>query len=464
MVSEQHRTLALLCALFAVGSVEGFTVKVVNRSLNSKPLLEFPDTSWSQNTLNPSWLPLPDGTGGGIFFRTIGANGTTGYNSIGFVKASTADGLSYPRVTLDNVLRDGPPGTMNEGADPRATARVSTGEYFVTYQVGDKKYPGRHTFISRTKTPLDPHSWHRMERPMFSNFKKQDGKTPFVRSTVLSHCVTSDQWSIGKPDTPGVIKHKATGQCLSFQSVPDPSLTLGLEPCDTSTRFVFLSTTSQLAVANLSWPAGHCLDVDHGQGPKVTLYQCHRVGDKDIKNQGWIIQGSTLRSKSASGDQCLDIQVSNINDCGTVLWFPYDDDESRHAIAPSRAFALATFGELRGGNISLVSSKDLVEWRMEATILETRADAWDNATLSSGPPPFRLSDGNWLLLYNIDNLWPVDAPKPLPYFGRCALGWAILDGKNITNVIARADEPLVYAQLPWEKDGFTNMVVYTTGL
>ena len=78
--------------------------------------------------------------------------------------------------------------------------------------------------------------------------------------------------------------------------------------------------------------------------------------------------------------------------------------------------------------------------------------------------PAQLGDGNWLLLYDIDNLWPVDKPKLLPSWGRCALGWAILDGKNLTNVLARAAEPLVHAELPWEKTGATDEVVYSEGI
>lgn len=102
-------------------------------------------------------------------------------------------------------------------------------------------------------------------------------------------------------------------------------------------------------------------------------------------------------------------------------------------------------------------------WHDRGVFMYTRSGHWDNATLSSGPPPMRLSDGNWLLLYNVDNLWPVHNPKPFPSFGRCALGWAILDQHNVTNVLARAEEPLVHAQLPWELHGTTNLVVYTDG-
>tara|TARA_B110000211_G_C13525613_1_gene312796 strand:- start:222 stop:446 length:225 start_codon:yes stop_codon:yes gene_type:complete len=44
------------------------------------------------------------------------------------------------------------------------------------------------------------------------------------------------------------------------------------------------------------------------------------------------------------------------------------------------------------------------------------------------------------------------------------MGWAIVDKTNFTNILARAEEPLVYAQLPWELNGFTDKVVYVTGV
>ena len=97
-------------------------------------------------------------------------------------------------------------------------------------------------------------------------------------------------------------------------------------------------------------------------------------------------------------------------------------------------------------------------------VCSTRPGNWDNATLSAGPAPVRLRDGNWLLLYNVDQLWPVSDPAPLPWFGRCALGWAILSGKNKTKVLARAKEPLVYASQPWDLAGFTAKVVYSGGV
>ena len=75
----------------------------------------------------------------------------------------------------------------------------------------------------------------------------------------------------------------------------------------------------------------------------------------------------------------------------------------------------------------------------------------------------KLSDGNWFLIYNVDNKWPVVDPKPLPKYGRCALGWAVLDKDDPTRVLARSDAPLLYAELPWETSSSIKSV-YTDGI
>ena len=121
-------------------------------------------------------------------------------------------------------------------------------------------------------------------------------------------------------------------------------------------------------------------------------------------NQQWSVRGKKIISQSAPG-QCATLGVSTPQDCGTSLWFAGDSADGK--TAGEKVYAVATFGELRGGNLSLVSSRDLVRWQDEGVILATRSGHWDNATLSTGPSPVRLSDGNWLLFYDIDNLWPV---------------------------------------------------------
>jgi predicted GH43/DUF377 family glycosyl hydrolase len=62
-------------------------------------------------------------------------------------------------------------------------------------------------------------------------------------------------------------------------------------------------------------------------------------------------------------------------------------------------------------------------------------------------------------------LLPVDAvlntEGPL---GRCTIGWAILDGADPSQVVARSPTALITATLPWEKFGQTPYVIFATGL
>ena len=206
-----------------------------------------------------------------------------------------------------------------------------------------------------------------------------------------------------------------------------------------------------------------CLDVSGGAGPVVTWYGCHNMSDPRVSHQQFILEKSAssfrLGSVSSEVKRCVDVISSIPNDSGTSLWFPYDHNVDGKV---KLVYAIATFGELRGGNLSLVSSTDMSHWTFEKVILKSRTGKWDDGAMSVGPSPQRLSDGNWLVLYDIDRLFPVRDPKPLPKFGRCALGWFILDQHNLTNVLARADVPLVAPELPWERKGYTDMVVYVT--
>lgn len=160
-----------------------YEVTVVNRSLAGGPLLSFAEnTSWAPYILNPSWLPLADSPGGGLFFRVITAPNTSSYNAVGFIPASDGAGLAYPRATVDHLLDDA--GSVNAGADPRAG--WSDDESFFTYQLATDAFPGRHTFLSRTATPDDAGSWRRVAGgPMFLGLKNADG-SPFLEAAALA--------------------------------------------------------------------------------------------------------------------------------------------------------------------------------------------------------------------------------------------------------------------------------------
>ncbi|KAH8070638.1 hypothetical protein JL721_5040 [Aureococcus anophagefferens] len=280
------------------------------------------------------------------------------------------------------------------------------------YELATDSYPGRHTFLSRTTTPDDAGSWRRVAGgPMFLGLKNADG-SPFLEAAALATCDGAQTWTLG---TDGRIAG-ADGYCLSLSGSPDASRPVGRVACGAASAWTFDAATKQLRVQGTN----QCLDVDHGVGPKVGLYACHAPGDKDVGHQRWSFDGGALKALSAAnGTNCVAVEETLANDCGTAVFFP-------DASSSTKAYAVATFGELP---------------RREP----------------------RLSDGSWLLLYNVDQLWPVDDPAPLPWFGRCALGWAILDGDDFS-VLARAPEPLVYAALPWELAGFTDRVVYSDGV
>lgn len=70
----------------------------------------------------------------------------------------------------------------------------------------------------------------------------------------------------------------------------------------------------------------------------------------------------------------------------------------------------------------------------------------DSPTLT-GPQPEKLSNGDYLFIYNIDTHIGRQDTNPL---GRCTIGWAILDGDDPSKVVARSMTALATPQLPWE--------------
>jgi hypothetical protein len=396
-----------------------YVAHVVNRIVTGEPLLSKAlNTSFANNTLNASWLPLPGmgHEGGGLFFRTMGAKGTSSYNAVGFTNAQNASGIRYARASLDDILRDDPADRtkMNTGADPRAAWRParSPEEFFVTYQTSVPDFPGRHTFISHTSTPLNLSSWRRFEAPMFASLIDESGK-PASRATVLVPCNNTDasqRFALGKD---GLVRAGSGMECLSVRSTaPDQQQQeVGLVPCTSRnvTRWENVAAgkgvgaPSQLRIKSDIQPQ-RCLDVDRGKGPPVDLWACHSSGDKDYAHQLWEMDlggfPGLFRSASAADNLCLAVRPRVPNDSGTALWFPFDETfpipmsapDTVSEIAPKTGamqyggddiFAVATFGELRGGDLSLVSSRDMVHWTDRGVFLRTRPDHWDNATLST---------------------------------------------------------------------------------
>jgi len=122
--------------------------------------------------------------------------------------------------------------------------------------------------------------------------------------------------------------------------------------------------------------------------------------------------------------------------------------------------------------IRLATSQDGYSWVLNNSVwMNGRPGMWDASGVAAGPGVERLSSGDYLFIYNIDTGFPYHPS----YLGRCAVGWAILDGDDPSIVIARASAPLLTSTYPWETCGGEGgkgpwpkcqepLVVFSTGM
>jgi predicted GH43/DUF377 family glycosyl hydrolase len=124
-------------------------------------------------------------------------------------------------------------------------------------------------------------------------------------------------------------------------------------------------------------------------------------------------------------------------------------------------------------NIAIAQTSDLRHYTLTSEfLLRTRSDSFDSELVEAGPEPIKLSDGNYLFLYNSARKTNISNPKPgwsLEY----NLGWVILKGDDPTQVLARSDQPIFSPKLDWEKcdntsaewaaRGLTPLVVFVEG-
>jgi predicted GH43/DUF377 family glycosyl hydrolase len=143
---------------------------------------------------------------------------------------------------------------------------------------------------------------------------------------------------------------------------------------------------------------------------------------------------------------------------GPVFPFPYtsgaallfrDDPGDSHPHNPHLAFVC---NSNTADAILIAESYDTWNWSIpedpaRRILMKGRPGCWDATGIAAGPQPERISQtGDYLLIYNIDTGYPYH-PNPL---GRCAIGWAILDGEDPTKIVARSRKPLLIATRPWE--------------
>lgn len=85
-------------------------------------------------------------------------------------------------------------------------------------------------------------------------------------------------------------------------------------------------------------------------------------------------------------------------------------------------------------DIRIAESNDLLSWPDEGQILiSPRPDSFDSKLVESGPPPMKLSNGDYIFFYNSASAgWPESSNSAYH------VGWLILDGENPRNIKARS--------------------------
>ncbi len=114
----------------------------------------------------------------------------------------------------------------------------------------------------------------------------------------------------------------------------------------------------------------------------------------------------------------------------------------------------------RGDNVS--------QWDIQPDlVLPVRNSSFfDSHLVEAGPPPMRLSDGNYLFVYNSARS---GFPSPKPgYSLQYNVGFAILSGTDLS-VVQRSEVPLLSPELPWELGtppalALTPNVVFANGM
>jgi predicted GH43/DUF377 family glycosyl hydrolase len=108
-----------------------------------------------------------------------------------------------------------------------------------------------------------------------------------------------------------------------------------------------------------------------------------------------------------------------------------------------------------GAHIWLSFSPDLTHWGDHQVLLQARRGAWWDANkIGLSPPPLETSEG-WLILYH----------GVRQTAGGCLyrLGLALLDLENPCRVIQRSDDWIFAPEMPYERHGDVNGVVFPCG-
>lgn len=120
-------------------------------------------------------------------------------------------------------------------------------------------------------------------------------------------------------------------------------------------------------------------------------------------------------------------------------------------------------------------SEDLKLWGNSRPVVLSAKGHWDYARVGAGAPPLRTEKG-WLLIYH-GVTEHHKKPKGLEEFMKkiigksgeiyhttYSIGAALFDLKDPGKLIAKTPHPIIFPMKKYEKEGFVNNVIFTTGL
>lgn len=128
-----------------------------------------------------------------------------------------------------------------------------------------------------------------------------------------------------------------------------------------------------------------------------------------------------------------------------VVLFPRKINDLYYAIhRPSKS-------EFSKPEMWIASSPDLKFWGNHKHLAGVRTNSWDSERIGAGAPPIEIDEG-WLLIYH-------GATKDDVY----SLGAMLLDKEKPEIVLKRTKTPILVPNMPYEKEGFVNNVVFSCG-
>eukprot|EP00767_Chilomastix_cuspidata_P005327 gnl/Chilomastix_cuspidata/5537.p1 GENE.gnl/Chilomastix_cuspidata/5537~~gnl/Chilomastix_cuspidata/5537.p1 ORF type:complete len:451 (+),score=179.07 gnl/Chilomastix_cuspidata/5537:27-1355(+) len=211
---------------------------------------------------------------------------------------------------------------------------------------------------------------------------------------------------------------------------------------------IFSAASPELAAAGIDAARGV-------EGPRVWYYaarETYYMFFTAVADDG--AGGEARRLAWASSDDGLafaPIGYVFSEDVLSAFGAPYaaNVDGALKDVAP----VLMLWGEPGGGTdiyAAEAADADLSAWgTSRQAVLSRRNGFFDSAFLAPGPPPVRLRNGKWFLLYNAAS--ETGAASVRPDWGlEFHIGWAILDDASPLTVLARSEEPILSASYDWE--------------